>query len=76
LTKRPSLDEVQRFHAAFVLSTEGARIFSPGAKINDCNAATTLSLSGIEPAHSMTYKKKRVWRRSDVERLARTSTVG
>lgn len=67
LSERPSLEEVQQFHAAFVLSTEAARILSPGENIGDENAATTLSLSGIEPAYTTTYKRRRVWRRSDIE---------
>lgn len=72
LTDRPSLEEVQGFHVAFVLSTEAARILSR-CEIEDCDASTILSQSGLEPAYTTTYKKRRVWRRSDVERLAAAS---
>lgn len=72
LSSRPSLDEVKRFHDVFVLSREAARLVHGTEDLKDWDASKTLSFSGLEPAYTTTYKKRRVWRRRDVLQLART----
>jgi excisionase family DNA binding protein len=73
LSRRPSLDEVQSFHDVFVMSNEAARLLHGRREdLEDSDAASILSFSGLEPVYTTTYKKRRVWRRSDVLKLAST----
>lgn len=70
LSRRPTLSEVQEFHDVFVMSSEAARLLSTRKDLKDWDSSSILSFSGLEPVYTTTYKKRRVWRRSDVLQLA------
>ncbi|RWC30009.1 MAG: DNA-binding protein [Mesorhizobium sp.] len=71
LSRRPTLSEIQKFYDVFVMSNEAARLLSGSEYLEDWDTSSILSGSGLEPAYTTTYKKRRVWRRRDVLQLAR-----
>jgi hypothetical protein len=72
LSRDTTLSDVQKFNEVFVMSGEAACTLSGREDLDDWETSRMLSFSMLEPAYTTTYKKRRIWRRSDVLKLART----
>jgi hypothetical protein len=76
LTERPSLEEVQRFKAEFIMGAEAAELLTAGvSQLADCGVHNLLTATGISPVYTTSYQKRRVWRRSDLAHLAQDTSL-